>query len=990
MEIERALEYNEIVSHAKEALLDSSLECELQFKPQTPVTREGFSRVLAHLNSSSGFRNVTGDDDVLDVRVEGQHTRVHICGQEAIVHYCRTDRVMKNNASADIKHNIPGKHAVDVSEYQYKIRLRRDEKITSDAQFEDAVRYVEDRKTPKHYRFKKTFSYVSNSGTLRADLSVVKTCKANTSRFAHSGTLMAPEEFEIELEVLANAKAKAEEVVNEMLVTAGQFTCLLENWEYLMSSSTVFQVQQNLIKLSFPGTDKHTTTYNKLVRNPREYFIGPKSVTLEMQNVAEPDVDNVSIQKGYTVTDKADGERAFLYIDTDRRVYLVNDRMKVSFTGLLHERVNTILDGEFITQHGRKLFLVFDVYFVDGNPVHQLPLLQDGGESRLGHAADVLRTSFRPVSPERGPMLVRLKQFMAAEGSGIFAAAKTFLDDHRLHKYEYHIDGLIFTPVADPVLLGKTWPKVFKWKPPKDNTIDFLVEFKDDLMVNIGGANKLHKLVHLSVGHRPEEDTMDIIQVLTSTPATALAQKGKVVTYSKKVFTTAYLPVEDDGYVYSEEGEQVSNNTIVECSYNMDQDIPESARWVVKRIRHDKTMLLKSTGKISGTANDIKIAQSTWRTIQNPITEDIITGKQLVAKEDVVKIEDAYYNREVSRTETPLKPMLDFHNWIKSDCLIKPLGRSKRNAKLFDMGCGKGGDLMKWVLGGYSQVIGIDVSQNNIMDPKDGAYKRFQQLRERGKIRPEQKMVFMIMDAGKQWTNDYILGLSPESNRYLAQIVMGVGMNRERIQERALKPLFEAGKEQSDVVSCQFAIHYFFKNESTLDTFLNNVDRVLKPGGYFMGTCMDGFLVDRMLNDKALGESVEGAQEGRVLWRVTKAYDEFDTANPRNNFGKKIQNYIETINQVIDEYLVDFNLLTEKLQERHISLIPHGDAAKLNLKRGSGSFKELFNDMLDLQGSAPERYGFLKNATEMSPLLKQYSFMNRWFIFRKDDASVHA
>jgi hypothetical protein len=49
-------------------------------------------------------------------------------------------------------------------------------------------------------------------------------------------------------------------------------------------------------------------------------------------------------------------------------------------------------------------------------------------------------------------------------------------------KFDYETDGLIFTPRNTPVAAandrkGKTSLRVYKWKPPHQNSIDFLVRF---------------------------------------------------------------------------------------------------------------------------------------------------------------------------------------------------------------------------------------------------------------------------------------------------------------------------------------------------------------------------------------------------------------------------------------------------------------------------------------------------------------------------------
>ena len=83
------------------------------------------------------------------------------------------------------------------------------------------------------------------------------------------------------------------------------------------------------------------------------------------------DTSIVNITKNYCVTDKADGERYLLYVHTDKRVYLINNRLNIKYTGVSHTATNTILDGEYVTKdkNGEKmnLFAAFDIYYLKGN-----------------------------------------------------------------------------------------------------------------------------------------------------------------------------------------------------------------------------------------------------------------------------------------------------------------------------------------------------------------------------------------------------------------------------------------------------------------------------------------------------------------------------------------------------------------------------------------------------------------------------------------------
>ena len=63
-------------------------------------------------------------------------------------------------------------------------------------------------------------------------------------------------------------------------------------------------------------------------------FIGPSSKTLHLYIQQEnPDINLPNIRKDYTVTDKADGMRKLLYINSKGRMYFITTTMAVQFTG---------------------------------------------------------------------------------------------------------------------------------------------------------------------------------------------------------------------------------------------------------------------------------------------------------------------------------------------------------------------------------------------------------------------------------------------------------------------------------------------------------------------------------------------------------------------------------------------------------------------------------------------------------------------------------
>ena len=102
-------------------------------------------------------------------------------------------------------------------------------------------------------------------------------------------------------------------------------------------------------------------------------FIGPSSISLEQKNIMPIDIDSSvpNINRPYTVTDKADGERKLLFISKVGKIYLIDTNMRVQFTGSVTKHkssCNTIIDGEHVLNdkvgNFINLFLCFDIYFL--------------------------------------------------------------------------------------------------------------------------------------------------------------------------------------------------------------------------------------------------------------------------------------------------------------------------------------------------------------------------------------------------------------------------------------------------------------------------------------------------------------------------------------------------------------------------------------------------------------------------------------------------
>jgi SAM-dependent methyltransferase len=819
--------------------------------------------------------------------------------------------------------------------------------------------------------------------------------------------------------------------------------------------------------------------YETLTGVSQSYFVGPKPVTLLKSHVTSPSPPGgvTVIGGGYTVTEKADGERRLLFVDGTGKVYTITDNMRPAFMGLMSNGPkNTLLDGEYVPSRpvsakeaSRPLFMCFDAYFIGGKDVRWLPLMaeppQKKGESlrpdRLTACRRVIGDGFSSSSPS--PSLeVRVKEFHRVNRPRDLASASLSIFRERdAGLFPYEIDGLIFTPALSGVKgvvetpgdktnrkTGGTWDRVFKWKPPEMNTIDFLVRFRANDIVAGTSDDSVYRGVDLLVAseHLPPGSVLDnILRVYVNGSDSGRKNRHHNPQKRPKSMPRLFKPsgessrgevhrallrMDSDGRVLLDDGSEITNNIVVEFAFDtasVSDDV--SRRWVPLRVRHDKTQKYRETGSIERTANHLSVAQQVWDSIHDPLTEDVLTRGGVKADTldndpgnadpDLVQSDRPYYVRKSNRGGLASLPMMQFHNtWVKERTLLHTFAGEVRS--LLDVGSGKGGDLNKWLAmphPGLERVLGVDLSKDNIVDTENGAYARLEdQYRKKGGHTSSKLPVvlFIAMDAGKRiaTTNsgEYTPGLFPSAeDEELARVLWDSesDSDSDSVSDAGIKQKLSRlptkfrgfASRPFDMVSCQFAVHYFFKDIGTLRAFAANVSSMLAPGGYFVGTCLDGRMVDAQLAPLDRGASIQGVEgggeekgggvEGRLMWHVRKLYEGSmeDAASLEARVGHGIKVFLESIGQAFDEYLVDFVLLCKVMDDAGLYPLKSDAQRELGLPGSSGGFQDLFEEMrsyVSSEGGSDKIVdNRLKSAITMSREHQRYSFLNRWFVFQK-------
>jgi len=843
-------------------------------------------------------------------------------------------------------------------------------------------------KQEKRFRYVKKFNYDLKNGIV-ASAMIVKSCEKEFSNLKKSKVLVMNQRYEFEL------------TVND---TTNLLTTIVIAIKSLFMSNIILTKKQQETVLN---------DYSEMVQRdmqlPRYYkevpLLTPKPITLEQVNLVNPDdYGAISILRNYTVTEKADGERILLYIDKIGKVYLINSSLKVEDTGIKakKEAYNSLLDGEYISCNKRtdnkkkSLFAAFDIYYLNDECLTSLPLISGDDKDRTRNSLLLKSRELLDTTNADIEVIIKVHRFNK-ETNKIIEDCKEILDNP--DNYPYEIDGLIFTPaklavyafyptVKVPITQNMGWDRLFKWKPPEQNTIDFLVR----VMGEVKRDGIRYKKLGLYVGFNPitsKDLTIDEGLRLRYDRNYSKEQflKQKEMTKNKEDFIPtlfkpilyyyqdvefAFIRIDSKGDLRAENNDKIDGDMIVEFRYDL-----EKKQWIAIRVREDKTRIFKK-GIFSKTANSLPVALNIWRSIHNPISKEIIVGATKIKMRDlneeikgkVLEADDVYYSRGIPRRSLLSFNMITFHNiGINEKLFLK----SKNRNNLLELACGQASDMSRWINANFKFVLGIDLAKDNIYKANDGAYARvIKEYNHFNRNREAEKGYFLnTAFAAGDCSKDIRSGNAgvDEESKELLRIVMNKN-------NRDLKPHFKyiagRGANGFDAVTCMFAIHYFFENEEKLNGFLGNVSSNLKKDGVFICTFMDG---ESVINE--LEKSSSGLIEGRKvldgssvpLWTIIKRY-----LNAEDNYNKKVDIFIENTQRLIPEYLVNFNFLQQKAGEFGLELSE------------SELYSTSFNNLKKKIPENEEEQSSLDKVLlelDKDEIQKKFSFMNRWAVFRK-------
>lgn len=306
----------------------------------------------------------------------------------------------------------------------------------------------------------------------------------------------------------------------------------------------------------------------------------------------------------------------------------------------------------------------------------------------------------------------------------------------------------------------------------------------------------------------------------------------------------------------------------------------------------------------------------------NPITKAMILGKEKIP-----------FFADVRTRHSNIQAMKRFHSFIK----FQMYGRYAKEADwVLEVAIGRYGDIFKWVDAGIKNIVGIDIDKNAI---KEGEAFVANLIAE-GSLKKAPNIYSVVGN----FSDDIDFLLSGINEKYELGIIEGI----------------------LDVVSCQFAMHFFTSSAETLEKFAENVRRLLKKGGIFMATTMDAHRLDRLLKVNKIedGESfdlkMKDKKTGKLstVFSIRRLYDN-TSKGKLLDIGQQVAVFVESIGSTNREYLVNFDYVSKVFKKKGMELIK------------KMSFEEVYPTWKK------------KREIDMTDVEKTFSFLNSVLVFKK-------
>lgn len=929
-----------------------------------------------------------------------------INGVENINSFCSVTHLKKNNlifstflsqyldkeGYSIIKKTKDNDNKLDFNNYDIRFRLSAEENVDNEVK-RNLIKLPFSQSDNIIYRYKQRISYEIEKD-MNIDMTIIKTSN-DVNKIQQSSKTY---EMEIDYSGTNSNADKLKIILKE-----------LEEMKKVMIES------DNLVKKK--DEDNIIINYKNLVYGSNNlnfnnlYSMHP--VSAEVQHIID------FLPNKYAVADKSDGEKYVMFIDNNK-VYFISNNLNVKINNII--KVNnlnkSIFEGEyiFLESEQKYIFMIYDCLFFKGkdirseisfknryeyiyklldiiNPKDYVKIKQYEGNYNIikikKHFRDEIISFYESLDKninkmKKNEVYISSKIILFPPGgnnSEVFLFADllwNFCTKSSEVKCPYSLDGIIFTPLEQKYTreLKEQKLPIYKYKPPHLNSIDVYIKFERN--------RDTGELLRVFDNSLPDTLEFSSYQVASIFVGDKIGDSEKPVPFNPdRKSNKIYLPI-IKGQVRDIKGNIVENNTVVEIVYDNNSKLPLQYKWSVIRTRWDKTEFVIKHKKKYG--NYKLVADKIWKSIKEAVTFNEINNlsnpNTYTTQMNILKSrldsrvissqrqQDKYYQKITNLA----KPMREFHNWIKSiliytyaSPLSDKMGENKKRQSFLDIGCGRGGDILKVYHARVGEYVGVDVDFEGIYSATDGAISRFNYLKK--KFPDFGKVSYLQADGGIQFNVDsQEKALTSLSNE-----------NKNMIQK-----IFKQGKN-FDVFNFQFSIHYLFANKQTINNMISNIKTYLNEGGYVLITLFDAERVHNILKNgdyKSMYTDEEGNRN--MFYEIKKKYD----GELSNNVGNSIDVHMSWINEedkYIEEFLVTKELMIKTMKEAECKLVDTDLFENLyNLN------KPYFSNVIKYEENPKNKQfyekvaGFYEKLTGVDKESKDYSFLYRYFVFRKN------
>ncbi len=311
------------------------------------------------------------------------------------------------------------------------------------------------------------------------------------------------------------------------------------------------------------------------------YFVGCQPETLQKRTLS------LLYKELYSVTDKLDGLRVFLFINEFGQCYYINSNMEVISTNVYSTKYsNCILDGELIREKTECLRLKKIIFKAFDILVYNKKDLRDNLQFLLQTRLNLVEQIIQDLISSNNKMYsFSIKKFIYRN---VFIGSDIIMSNIN----DTLLEGLIFTPMEEPYPKTKKWSKLLKWKPPHLNTIDFFSVKKEN--------NNWELYIQA-----PKENSKELEKTLFDISKFEDIDTCKsICTYITDISNNLIDPVTKLPF---------QTNTVIEYywDFKLSKFIPLRTRW-------DKTKDITKHGNFKNVAINI------WNSIHKPVTLDMI------------------------------------------------------------------------------------------------------------------------------------------------------------------------------------------------------------------------------------------------------------------------------------------------------------------------------------------------------------------------------